>query len=131
MENTENKATDFKTINSSLNELTAGQSQTLGTISSLATITLNGVEYVRKADAPQGANVIAIAQRNWIFVGRKGATEDGRLRLTEASVVRSWRNGRGIGGLAKDAYRHEYNLDWVGTVEFADGGVIAEISAEW
>jgi hypothetical protein len=51
--------------------------------------------------------------------------------LNKANVVRKWSNERGIGGLTKQDYKDEYVLDSVGTIEFANEGVIAIINCEW
>ena len=85
------------------------------------TITVNDVEYVRADSVTpvvEGSHVIVIADRGWIFVGKPERME-GNLRtvLTEASVVRRWTNGKGIGGLAVEANKGEYTLDPVGTLE--------------
>ena len=102
----------------------------------LKTVEINGEVYVRKSDV-QGLkdfetdHIIVIAQRGWIFEGYKDKTLTDKIRLVNANVVRSWSNGRGIGGLTKEVYKHEYTLDPVGVVEFAPEGVIATINVEW
>jgi len=54
-----------------------------------------------------------------------------KIQLLNASVVRKWSNGRGIGALTKAAHKDDYTLDQVGQVEFAPEGVIAALSCEW
>ena len=76
-------------------------------------------------------HVIVIAQRGWIFEGWQEHRDDDVISLKEANVVRRWSNGRGIGGLVKAEYKHEYTLDPVGSITFAPGGVIAVIDIEW
>jgi hypothetical protein len=101
----------------------------------IETVTINGEEYAKKTGmafaAAETDHIIVIAQRGWIFEGHRDRGAEGRIRLLGASVVRSWSNGRGIGGLAKEAHREEYTLDWAGTVEFAPEGVIATIQCEY
>lgn len=103
----------------------------------LKTISIDGVDYVKKSEMQVFNNietdhVVVIAQRGWIFEGYKDTSATDKIRLLNANVVRSWSNGRGIGGLAKKEYKSEYKLDSVGTVEFASEGVIATINIiEW
>ena len=101
------------------------------------TIEINGEEYIRKADVNTNIDnietdhIIVIAQRGWIFEGYKDKSITDKIRLHNANVVRSWSNGRGIGGLTKKEYKDEYTLDPVGIIEFASEGVIAMINVEW
>lgn len=108
-------------------------------MSKLETITLNGKTY-REFDpnatevkpAVKTDHIIVIAQRGWIFEGLRDKGVKDKIQLLNANVVRSWSNGRGIGGLCKEAYRSEYKLDPVGTVAFPNEGVIATIDiTEW
>lgn len=99
----------------------------------METITINGEEYVKKSDMPipyESDHLIAIADRGWIFIGQ-GEWSDDSLTLSGASVVRSWSNGRGIGGLAKPDYKDDYMLDHIGTVSVMREAVIATIPVEW
>ena len=96
------------------------------------TITLNGKQYVEfdatKEDikpALETDHIIVIAQRGWIFEGYKDKSVKDKIQLLNANVVRSWSNGKGIGGLAKSPTG--YTLDPVGTVSFPNEGVIATI----
>jgi len=102
----------------------------------LQKIELNGEVYIKESDIPKmnmidNNHVIVIAQRGWIFEGYKDISITDKIRLLNANVVRSWSNGRGIGGLTKEKYKSEYTLDPVGTVEFAPEGIIAIINIEW
>jgi len=104
--------------------------------SNIETIELNGVKYVKESDilkiSPVESNhIIVIAQRGWIFEGYKDITVTDKIRLNNASVVRSWSNGKGIGGLCKKQNKLDYTLDFVGTVEFANEGIIATLNIEW
>ena len=98
------------------------------------TIKINDEEYVKKSDIANNFetdHIIVIAQRGWIFEGHKDKNATDKIRLLNANVVRKWNNGRGIGGLAKEEFRDEYILDYVGIIEFAPEGVIASISCEY
>ena len=103
------------------------------------TITLNGKTYVEydasKKDitpAVDTNHVIVIAQRGWIFEGYRDNGVTDKLQLLNANVVRSWINGKGIGGLCKKAFKPDYTLDEVGTISFANEGVIAVLDVtEW
>lgn len=102
------------------------------------TITLNGktyVEYKEGAEikpAVETDHIIVIAQRGWIFEGHRDNEVKDKLQLLNANVVRSWSNGKGIGGLAKNVHKSDYTLDEVGTISFANEGVIAVIDiVEW
>lgn len=103
------------------------------------TITLNGKTYVEfdasKKDitpAIETDHVIIIAQRGWIFEGYKDKSVTDKIQLLNANVVRSWSNGKGIGGLCKKTYKGDYTLDEVGTVSFPTEGVIATLDInEW
>jgi hypothetical protein len=100
------------------------------------TITINGIDYVRADDniaVSDTQHVIIIAQRGWIFEGKKDmVTAPSEITLLNANVVRSWSNGRGIGGLCQKDYKDEYTLDPVGQVTFPREGIIAEIAiTEW
>ena len=99
-------------------------------------IEINGEKYVRESEigALRGFetdHIIVIAQRGWIFEGYRDKGAADKIRLLNSNVVRSWNNGRGIGGLTKEEYKGEYTLDPVGVVEFAPEGIIATISIEW
>jgi len=103
------------------------------------TITLNGKTYIEfdatKKDiqpAVETNHVIIIAQRGWIFEGYKDASVKDKIQLLNANVVRSWSNGKGIGGLCKKALKSDYKLDEVGTISFANEAIIAELAiTEW
>lgn len=103
------------------------------------TITLNGKTYQeidpnKKNIQPaiDTDHIIVIAQRGWIFEGHKNNDVADKIQLLNANVVRSWSNGKGIGGLCKDEYKADYKLDPVGTVSFPNEAVIAVIDiTEW
>ena len=103
------------------------------------TITLNGKVYMEidpsKKDiqpAVETDHVIIIAQRGWIFEGYADKSVTDKIQLLNANVVRSWSNGKGIGGLCKKALKSDYTLDEVGTVSFPTEGVICTLNiTEW
>jgi len=102
-------------------------------------IELNGKKYVeynpskKELKKPLDTNhIIVIAQRGWIFEGHRNNKVKDKLQLLNANVVRSWSNGKGIGGLCKEENKNEYTLDEVGIVSFHLEGVIAIIDiTEW
>lgn len=103
-------------------------------------IELNGKQY-KEYDptiediqpAVETDHVIVIAQRGWIVEGHRDKSVTDKLQLLKASVVRSWSNGRGIGGLCSKQYKNEYKLDPIGgAISFPNEGVIAVIDiTEW
>ena len=60
--------------------------------------------------------ICVICEYGWILFGTKGEESDDAVKICDASVVRSWRNGKGIGGIAKRENRGEYTLDPIGDV---------------
>lgn len=108
-------------------------------MSKLQTIELNGKTYREVAPnvtdvlpAVDTDHIIVIAQRGWIFEGHKDNSVTDKIQLLNASVVRSWSNGKGIGGLCTKSSKSDYKLDAVGTVSFPNEGVIATLDiTEW
>lgn len=105
----------------------------------LETIELNGKTY-REVDenaidiqpAIETDHIIVIAQRGWIFEGHRDKGVTDKIQLLDANVVRSWSNGKGIGGLCSKQNKADYKLDPVGTVSFPNEGVIATVDiTEW
>lgn len=103
------------------------------------TITLNGKTY-KEIDpnakdivpAFETDHIIVIAQRGWIFEGHRDKSVTDKIQLLNASVVRSWSNGKGIGGLCSASNKSDYKLDPVGTISFPNEGIIAVIDiVEW
>lgn len=77
-------------------------------------------------------NICVVCEYGWIIKGIKsGEKKEGRLVLEKASVVRAWKNGKGIGGIAKEKNKSEYTLDYIGEVEISEAKVIFEIPCEW
>lgn len=67
------------------------------------TLTLNGVEYVRKdslpAAVPMGDMRIIIADRGWVFVGNCQDHADGSVTITNCRNIRKWGTSAGLGEL--------------------------------
>jgi len=77
-------------------------------------------------------NVCVVCEYGWIIKGLRDAESDmDALILHDASVVRRWTNGKGIGGIAKEANKDEYTLDYIGDVTIRQSKVIFEIPCEW
>jgi hypothetical protein len=75
-----------------------------------STLTLNGVEYVRKDSiskhsAPIGDLRIIVADRGWIFVGRCVTNSDGTVTITDAKNLRKWGTSKGLGELVNGPLR--------------------------
>lgn len=76
-------------------------------------------------------STIIVCEQGWILVGRIEDSNTQTTLLKEASVVRRWSNGRGIGGLAIEKNKHEYILDSVGSVSIYTSKILFEIPCEW
>lgn len=76
-------------------------------------------------------NTIIVCEYGWIFCGIKKDVSENATFLTNASVVRRWTNGKGIGGLAKADNKHEYTLDSIGDIEIKQNKILFEIPCEW
>ena len=72
-----------------------------------------------------------VCEYGWIVIGKEtGRTED-TVTLANASVVRRWTNGKGIGGIVKAENKDEYTLDAIGDVVIRLGKVLFEIPCKW
>lgn len=76
-------------------------------------------------------NTCYVCESGWIIVGELRSDNEKTVNLINAYVVRSWENGRGIGGIAKKEYKHEYTLDAIGDVRIMRSKVLFEIPCEW
>ena len=72
-----------------------------------------------------------VCEYGWIIIGKETERTDDSVKLVEASVVRKWTNGKGIGGIAKAENKHEYTLDAIGDVVIRTSKVLFEIPCEW
>lgn len=96
----------------------------------MKTINIDGVDYVEKIEAyADSEHVCVIADRGWIFEGRRDPSEAG-VKLSDAHVVRKWENGLGIGGIAKAEHKDDYTLDEIGFIEVNSRAIIAIIPIE-
>ena len=76
-------------------------------------------------------NVCIVCDRGWIIKGKILERNRKDLILKEASVVRTWHNGKGIGGIAKESNKDEYTLDYIGDVSIKQDKIIFTIPCEW
>ena len=78
-------------------------------------------------------NVCVVCEYGWIIKGVKDDVKSDKdnLILHDSSVVRCWRNGKGIGGIAKEVNKDEYTLDAIGDVTIRQNKVLFEIPCEW
>lgn len=76
-------------------------------------------------------NTIVVIESGWIMVGEMTNPSTQTTLLKNASVVRRWNNGKGIGGLAKAENKVEYTLDPVGSVSIQTSKILFEIPCEW
>ena len=93
-------------------------------------IEVDGEIYIKegtKVELIDTDHIIVIAQRGWIFEGQQDKSVTDKIQLLNANVVRSWSNGKGIGGLCNKSDKSDYTLDPIGQVSFPNEGVIATI----
>lgn len=76
-------------------------------------------------------SLCVICEYGWIIKGTQEKCDNDTLTFSNASVVRCWRNGRGIGGIAKKEYKDEYTLDYIGDVSIMKGKILFTIPCEW
>lgn len=76
-------------------------------------------------------NTCYVCEYGWIIIGQEQKTEGYEILLHDASVVRRWTNGKGIGGIAKAANKDDYTLDAIGNVKINPKKVLFEIPCEW
>ena len=77
-------------------------------------------------------NTCVICESGWIIIGHKNnELNETILSMSDASVVRRWMNGKGIGGIVKEENKDEYTLDPIGDVDIRQSKVLFEIPCEW
>ena len=78
-------------------------------------------------------NICVVCEYGWIIKGIKDeeTTTAESLMLHDASVVRKWSNGKGIGGIAKLENKDGYTLDEIGDVEIKQNKILFIIPCEW
>jgi len=78
-----------------------------------------------------GEHVCIIIDNGWIIEGNVTSRADESIQMEDASVVRSWRNGRGIGAIADSEHKDEYVRDAIGTVTVYASRALFEIPLNW
>ena len=78
-----------------------------------------------------GEHICFVIDYGWIIEGVAVSRANGTIHLSKASVVRKWRNGRGIGAIADPTHKDEYTLDPIGDVFVRDSRVLFEIPLNW
>jgi len=76
-------------------------------------------------------NTCFVCEYGWIVIGKETGRTSEAVTLKEASVVRKWNNGKGIGGIAKAENKSEYTLDAIDDVVIRLSKVLFEIPCEW
>lgn len=76
-------------------------------------------------------NTCYVCEYGWIVIGKETERTENQIIVSNASVVRRWNNGKGIGGIAKAENKDEYTLDFIGDVAIMIGKVLFEIPCEW
>ena len=76
-------------------------------------------------------NTCFVCEYGWIIIGKEEDRNTEQITLSDASVVRKWGNGKGIGGIAKVENKSEYMLDAIGYVVIRLNKVLFEIPCEW
>ena len=76
-------------------------------------------------------NKCVVCEYGWIIAGEEKERDEDVIFLSNASVVRSWNNGKGIGAIAKQENKDEYTLDPIGDVNIRTSKVLFEIPCEW
>ena len=76
-------------------------------------------------------NTCFVCEYGWIVIGKEAGRDGEKINLSDASVVRKWTNGKGIGGIAKAENKNEYSLDAIGDVVIRSSKILFEIPCEW
>ena len=76
-------------------------------------------------------NTCYVCEHGWIVIGKETERTADTVKLSDASVVRRWTNGKGIGGIVKEVNKDEYTLDAIGDVVIRSDKVLFEIPCEW
>lgn len=76
-------------------------------------------------------STVYVIESGWILCGEETENTNENIMIKNASVVRRWDNGRGIGGLANPAYKGEYKLDFIGDVQINKNKLLFSIPCQW
>ena len=76
-------------------------------------------------------NMCYVCEYGWIIIGKERDSLEDEIYVSDASVVRRWNNGKGIGGIAKAKNKDEYTLDAIGDVVICRNKVLFMIPCEW
>ena len=76
-------------------------------------------------------NTCFVCEYGWIVIGKETGRDGEKINLSDASIVRKWTNGKGIGGIAKAENKNEYSLDAIGDVVIRSSKILFEIPCEW
>lgn len=76
-------------------------------------------------------HVCVVCEYGWIICGIIGERKDDVITMSDASVVRRWLNGKGIGAISKAEYKSDYTLDEIGAVDIRQNKILFEIPCEW
>lgn len=72
-----------------------------------------------------------VCEYGWIISGVIVEEKSDVVMVTDASVVRKWNNGKGIGGIAYLENKNEYTLDYIGEVMIQNSKILFVIPCEW
>ena len=76
-------------------------------------------------------NTCYVCEYGWIVIGKEVKRSNEDITIKDASVVRKWSNGMGIGAIAKKENKSDYTLDAIGDVIIRLDKVLFEIPCEW
>ena len=78
-----------------------------------------------------GKSVCVVCEYGWIIKGEVSGETENTVSMKDSAVVRKWSNGKGIGGIAKEANKGEYTLDPIGEVVIMTEKILFYIPCEW
>jgi hypothetical protein len=86
------------------------------------TVTLNGIEYVRKDQPKPGTRAVVVVDRGWIFAGDV-TRKNGRIRISRALHVFSW-SSIGFAKMIAQGKCDKVDLRPITDVDLPDGAEI-------
>lgn len=98
------------------------------------TITIDGVEYVKKSDVKTTSGKatklqIVILQRGWVIIGEYREEKD-EFVAENSKVIRTWGTTKGLGELALEGPKANTKLDECGTVRSLKTTIVARLDVE-